>query len=291
MAFHAGGRWDIRRYVRPGDRIVAEAKLKELREVQGKRAGRMLIAIGDVTYRTTAGEVVALHESRAFRLPRRTAPGGGLNYDTTPPYTYSADELARIEEAVLSYRRRGDQPLYWEDVSEGDVLPRMAKGPLDMQTMMAYKSGTGGSPPSDLAMRRRDFARRHPELMPNNTPVEWALESVSGGMSHYEAGLAQAVGMPNLFDVGYTRIGYLGQLSTDWIGDHGVLRSLDVKIRLPNILGDTLWCTGKVTSKSTDGPDHLVHLDVWADRQDGVRNSDGTATVVLPSLLAEASAT
>ena len=283
QAFHAGGRWDIKRYVRAGDRVVAEAKMTELRDVQGRRSGRMLIQVGEVVYRTTDGEVLAVHEARAFRLPRRSA-GGGLNYESKPPQHYTAEEYERIESAVLNYKRRGAERLYWEDVSEGDPLPVMAKGPLDLPTMIAYYAGNLQMYRTvDLAIRNRRFARENPDRVPNNRPIEWALEATAPGLGHHDVRVAQSVGMPGVYDNGWMRIGWMGQLVTDWIGDHGVLTNLDVSIRLPNVIGDTLWCTGKVASKSDADGQHLVHLEIWGDRQDGETSCKGTAVVALPS--------
>ena len=50
------------------------------------------------------------------------------------------------------------------------------------------------------------------------------------------------VGMPGGYDVGPQRISWLGQLMTNWMGDDGFLRRLNVSVRRPNIFGDVSWC-------------------------------------------------
>ena len=290
QSFHAGGSWHWERIVKPGDRILPEAMLTDVQRKSGKRAGDMVLQVGEVTYRNQRGEVVAVHEGRRFRVPRRQS--GGLNYQPREPYAYSSDEMAAIEQAVLSHPRRGAEPLYWDDVTVGEVLPELVKGPLDGATMIAYYAGNlqAGYRSMDIAMKARNFARTHPDEIPNVRPLEWLLEATPPGMGHHNSGVAQAVGMPNVYDNGWMRVGWMSQIATDWIGDHGFLRDLDIAIRLPNVVGDTLWIRAKVVAKRTDGDQHIADLELWAERQDGEKSCSGTASVVLPPRAAAAAA-
>ncbi|MBT6274051.1 MAG: hypothetical protein HOI95_07960 [Chromatiales bacterium] len=69
----------------------------------------------------------------------------------------------------------------------------------------------------------------------------------------------------------------------NWAGDHGFLHKLNVSVRRPNLVGDTIWWQGTVTNKRVQGTHHVVDLDVVAVNQNDERSAFGTATVVLPS--------
>lgn len=283
QSFHAGGTWDWKRFVRRGDRFVPEARLTGVREVTGRKSGPMIIQIGEVIYRTDQGEVVAIHEGRRFRIPRRSA--GGLNYKPQDPHQYRREELDAIEQAVLAQARRGSLPRYWEDVEIGETLETRVKGPLDSGTMIAYYAGNlqGGYRSADLAWKWRHQAHTTPEQMPNNRPIEWHQEPVYPGLGHHDPLIARSVGMPGQYDNGWQRVAWMSQVVTDWMGDHGFLKWLDVSVRLPNLVGDTLWCRGSVSGKRVDDEKHLVDVRLTADRQDGALSADGKATVILPT--------
>ena len=89
--------------------------------------------------------------------------------------------------------------------------------------------------------------------------------------------------MPGAYDNGHQRIGWMAHLVTNWAGDAGLVRNLTVRVRRPNIFGDTTWCRGRVTGKRAEDGVYMADLELWADNQEGQRNTDGTATVVLPS--------
>jgi hypothetical protein len=75
----------------------------------------------------------------------------------------------------------------------------------------------------------------------------------------------------------------MAHLVTDWMGDDGVLKELNVSLRAPVLVGDISWCTGKVASKRVEGDSHLVELYLWITNQRGDRTTIGSAIVELPS--------
>ena len=73
---------------------------------------------------------------------------------------------------------------------------------------------------------------------------------------------------------------------TNWIGDHGFLHKLDVSVRRPNLVGDTIWWRGTVTGKRRVGALCLVDLEINATCQRDMPSAHGTAEVALPSTTA-----
>ena len=282
QAFHAGGRWEFMRYVKAGERVLAEAKMTDLKVICGKRAGRMLLQVGEALYRTPQGELLSRHEARAFRVPRPGAdPKGGLKYESQSK-TWTDAELDDMDAEILAYQRRGADTRFWEDVRVGESLPRRIKGPLNLSTMIAYYAGNcPGYVSTDLQVKNRHLARHHPERLPNNRPPELQAERVSFGQGHHDPKVASAVGMPGVYDNGWMRIGWAQQMLTDWMGDDGFLKVIDCSIKLPNVVGDVLRMTGKVTGKRMEGGESLVDVELRAERHDGELSMTGFGTMAL----------
>jgi hypothetical protein len=87
--------------------------------------------------------------------------------------------------------------------------------------------------------------------------------------------------MPAPFDNGVMRFGWMAPLLTNWIGDHGFLKRLDVQVRRPGLYGDVTVYAGKVVSR--DAGSRTVRIEITGTLQDGLVNTAGTADVVLPS--------
>jgi len=70
---------------------------------------------------------------------------------------------------------------------------------------------------------------------------------------------------------------------TNWMGDDGFLRKLNVEVRRPNIFGDVSWCRATVVDKRVEDGDHLVELELEVQNQLEDITARGVATVELPS--------
>jgi hypothetical protein len=90
-------------------------------------------------------------------------------------------------------------------------------------------------------------------------------------------------GLEDASDYGPQRICWVGQIITDWIGDHGKLKKFSAQIRHPNIIGDSNILKGKVIKKYQQNQEHLVDCEIWVENQAGLITAPGTATVELPS--------
>ena len=112
-------------------------------------------------------------------------------------------------------------------------------------------------------------------------PKTGAQDSTARG--HAEQKMACDVGMHGGYEVGPQRISWLGQLMTNWCGDDGVVRRLNVSVRRPNIFGDVSWCRAKVVDKRVDDCAHLIDLEVRVENQLGEVTGKGAAVVALPS--------
>ena len=282
QGFHAGSRWEFHRPLRMGEKILPTAKLTGMEDKEGRRSGRLLIQYGRAEYRTPSGELVGTNDSRLFRLPR---PGseGGYTVKSGPSADLTIAQLEEIEHQIVSYKRRGAEPRYWEGVKVGDVLEERVRGPLNINDIIMFTLCVGNIHGSELAVKHRHFALENPDKVMNTRPYGWLIERTHIAQGHLDSDIAKAVGMPAVYDNGWLRVCWMGQLVTDWMGDDAELRVLDVKVRLPNIVGDVLRLNGKIVRLFEEDGEKRAELEIVAKRHDGEISCDGSAIVALPS--------
>lgn len=283
--FQAGTDCVWHRLPRRNERIKAEVTFTGFDEHKSSKSGRMIIQHGEVRYFTGEGELLAVIGSHSYRTQRRESGEGGLAYEPLEQYVYTEAELADIERDIRAEEVRGATPRYWDEVNVGDTLVPVVKGPLDRTTMTVYYAGalaTSGYKASELKWKQWIMAREHPELLPNNYDLSYFSERVLPSLGHQDDAIARAIGMPGAYDNGHQRMGQMAHVITNWMGDSGFLAEMSVRIRRPNVFGNTTWYTGKVVEKFMHLDKPAVRLELWADDQRGTRNTTANAIVVLP---------
>jgi acyl dehydratase len=273
-AMYAGTDFRWERPIRQDERVIGDSVLHALIEKPSTFARRAIQQIYRTTFTNQRGERVAEADSWCFRTERDTARQRG-KYAAHARPRYSAEELAAIKRAYASEDIRGSTPRYWDDVSVGEAVPTVVKGPLTVTSVVAFVQGWGS-----LYVRAHglafDLFERHPALgIANDFGVPEPPERV-----HWDEALARAVGVPGAYDYGPERVAWLGHVVTNWIGDAGFLRRLTVRVLRHNLIGDTTWCRGRVTAKAAGG---VVSLELSGTNQRGETIAAGTAEVVLPT--------
>ena len=272
---YGGTDWEWYLPIRHRDSFTVQARLLDAVEKQGGKARSFIIQTGEVLYTNQHGRLVCRALGHTARTPRSKA-AGGLKYEARETHRYSPEELEHIAHAIETEERRAAAPRYWDDVQVGGWVQPMLKGPLNITDMICWYSGGGHS---YQAHRRATMHRkRHPADAYIN-PETGAQDSAARG--HAEASMAREVGMPGGYDVGPQRISWLGQLMTNWMGDDGFLRRLNISLRRPNIFGDVSWCRGRIADKRVEGDLPLVELEVHVENQLGEVTAKGTAVVEL----------
>ena len=274
---YGGTDWEWYRPIRHRDSFSVKAKLLDAVEKRGSKARALIIQTGEVLYTNQHGELVCRALGNTARTPRAKA-SGGLKYEARETHRYSAEQLEQIGHAIETEELRGATPRLWEEVEIGSSVQPMLKGPLNITDMICWYSGGGHSYQSH---RRAHMQRkRHPADAYIN-PETGAQDSAARG--HTESKMAREVGMPGGYDVGPQRISWLGQLMTNWMGDEGFLRRLNVSVRRPNIFGDVSWCKARVADKRIEEGAHVVDLELMVVNQLDETTAKGTAVVELPS--------
>lgn len=279
-AMWAGAEWTWHKPVLRNDTISTEAYLKDLIEHQTRFAGRAYQQIYHVDFQNQHGDHVAECDSYVFRTDRDEARERGTKY------TGQVGKVEKLTDEQMQewfdlYRNeeiRGATPRYWEDVKEGDQLPRMMKGPMTVTGFIGYAQGWGG-----LYIRTNklhfQLIDAHPGLgIPNKFGVRDVPERV-----HWDDDFAREVGTPAAYDYGPERHSWLTHHITNWIGDDGFLHKHKSQIRRHNPDGDVIFIDGQVIRKFEENGKKYVEIQQRAETHRGELSALGTAVAELPS--------
>lgn len=298
LGMHRGSDWHFYDWVRLNDEVRATAELRDVSLITSSRGLSRIQQNGTSKYfvETPSGEskLVGMQDQTVIRMP---GPGveGGLNFEPRDQHEYSSDELEDIERQVLATEIRGADTRFWDDVKPGDKLGRAVKGPYTRMSMICYYAGAIGSAgyrAFDAWWRNRDLALNNPDALPNAfDPAYFAGTGISS-MGHHDPKVGQTMGMPGAYDNGNQRVGLVGTCLTNWMGDDGFLYEYTHDLRLPVIIGDTMFIDAEVvdTAPSSDADEQVapalrgrgeVSIALTATNQLGQKVSTGTARVLL----------
>ena len=279
-AMWAGADWTWHKPVLRNDTINTVAYLKDLIEHQTKFAGRAFQQIYHVDFFNQSGDKVAECDSWVFRTDRDEARERGTKYTEARgrvvPFTEA--ELEDMYRLYANEEVRGATPRYWEDVTVGEALPRMLKGPMTVTGFIGYAQGWGG-----LYIRTNKIAwqmySKHPGLgISNRFNVPDCPERV-----HWDEEFALMVGAPGAYDYGPERCSWLTHHLTNWMGDAGFLRQSKCQIRRHNPDGDAIFIDGSIVRKFEEDGRKLVEIQQRAETHRGETSATGVAIVELPS--------
>jgi len=279
-AMWSGADWTFHGVIPRNEEIHTEAHLKDLIEHQTRFAGRAIQQIYHVDFFNRQGDRIAQADSWCFRTERDHAREKGTKYAHVrerEPRKYTEQELEKAYALYAQEEVRGATPRYWDDVKEGDTLPTMFKGPMTVTGFIAYAQGWGG-----LYIRANKLAWKlidaHKGVgIKNRFGIPDVPERV-----HWEEDFALEVGAPGAYDYGPERSSWLMHHLTNWMGDDGMLRTANCKIRRHNPEGDMVFIDGVVKRKYMEGDQALVEIEQKAHNQDGELSALGTGVVQLP---------
>ncbi len=257
---YAGTEMEFFRPIWIGDRIRVKETVGDVYRKVSQRVGPILFCKGLNSYYNQRHELVA---NSNVLMARYLNIGKAIEYDRKPK-AGAAPEPA--DPLVHERKRRGAEPRYWEDVTEGEELPTLKKGTYTVSELFFWTLHVAGA---TRTTRAQNEAEGSAEL---------------GGSGRFDAEHAlKRRNMPGQFDIGPQRISWLIQMVTDWMGDDAFLKKHYSSIRQPNIVGDTNTVKGKVVKKYVENGEHLVDVEVANENQAGSISASARATVCLLS--------
>lgn len=281
------------RFYRPiyiNDKITPKCTFVGFDVKPSKFAGKTAFEYQRVEFWNQRKELVCKGYSMLVRYERQTARGksteGKGKYDHIEmPHPWTEKELAKVDEDCLAEEIRSANPRYWEDVTVGEELKPVVKGPFGMTDIVAYCVGAAPVQIAAHGVQLRSY-REHP-AWGFRDPVIKSWEPIYG--VHYLHSAARGAGALYAYDVGVQRHGWLINLLTNWIGDDGWLKSSYAEYRQFVYHSDAVWFRGKVTKKYIDEDgEHCVDIETHGVNQRGDDTMPGRATAILPSRAAGA---
>jgi acyl dehydratase len=243
-------------------------------------AGRAIHEWTGQVFRDETGTLLSAQYRNMVRTERREARER-KKYDAVELAPYTDEQIDEIEAQYDREGPRGAQTRWWEDVSEGDEVGPMVKGPLTVTDMICWHAGMGmglyGVKPLRLGYQNRKRIPRFFHRDDLNVPD--VMQRV-----HWDPEFARRAGNPTTYDYGRMRETWLIHLCTDWMGDDAWLWKLDCEFRRFNYVGDTHWLRGRIARKYlADGALPAVDVELSATNQRDEVTTPGHATVLLPS--------
>ncbi len=284
-SFYGGSEWEYYRPVKPGDTISTSYRPHDIVEKPSRYAGHMAIQYAQTLYVDNRANAVAKAVAWSLRTERQAARERGTLSGVQKP-KYTKEDLEAIWELYDQEEVRGATPRYWEDVEEGEVLPRIVRGPLRVVEIIfgagrfdAFNIGVGASPGGNHYYRWSTFRKYMGFAEPD--PETGVPDHPHRG--HWEETMAKIIALPGIYDLGPQRGSWLAQIVTNWMSDHAFVRKFHHELRRFNIEGDTTWVDGKVSRKWVEGESHLVECETSCQNQRGEVTGTAKVEVILRS--------
>ena len=282
--FIAGGEWEWQRTIHMDDSItVTDSPADIVDKSRTDGLGPMqFLQTGKMVYWNQKGEIVAMCKRMTMSVEHNAMAlkesGSPVERKSRDIHRYSQEELAAINTAYEEEDLRGRNTRYWEDVSEGETIRPVVKGPLTHGDMLAFIAGVGWMDEAHT-IARSQFRKYGPVIYqdPETGINEWSFAA------HFVDRIGQGMGMKGANNLGIQTGCWLGHLMTNWMGDDGFLKKLSLQCRQIIYLGDIIWCKGTVLRKYVENGEHLVDCELRAENRIGQTVAPGQATVVLPS--------
>lgn len=278
--FVSGSKWDWYRPVYPGDQIFSYSAEETCDVKPSEFSGRSVVTVRKTVKVNQRSEVVAIYRMLRVLTERKTAAKKG-KYSAIEPATYSEADMAAVEEIYANEKVRGSERRYFEDVTIGEDMGTMGKGPLTVTDVITFHAAGYGFTPyapttGRLAHQNR---KRIPAFYVRN---EQGIPDVAQRL-HWDPLWAQAIGNPMAYDYGVMREAYLWHYLNDWAGDDGIILHVHDEIRKFNYMGDMQTITGEVIGKREEAGQSLIDVRLRFTNQRGEETVKATATIALPT--------
>jgi len=280
--YNVGSRWKLFRPIRPGDIIYRELSVDDVQVKQQSSfsGGRTVLDRIRQLFVDQNGEPVAVRYEHFVNAERSGSKKVSKHADITRQ-TYTPEEIAKIDAYYAGEQIRGSNPRWWEDVSVGDEIVPVVKGPLGTMDIIAAHLGWGLSSTYGGGPFRYDWKTRQ-KLKNFYSEDQYGIPR-SMMRVHWDQERAEDLGLPAPYDYGQMRTNWITHAITNWMGDDAWIADLHTEIRGFNFHGDTTLLTGQVVEKTVEDNIASVVLSVRGTNQREEVTCLGTATVRLPS--------
>src|SRR6202167_21126 len=265
LGLWANDKWKLYGPVRAGMALTATAELHSVEEMADNGRGPRVLQVERQSFYGD-GALLAECDKSIIRFERGDSRKHERLSEYVPPFYSEADREMIGAQYDLEYeQRRGHRTLVASDVTVGEPIPRLIKGPLTLCNMVGWLLGWGSSFIQTNRLQHT-YLKDHPGaiIFDDVYGIDDTIED-----PHFNAALAQKRGLPTAHDFGVQRSAWIAHMLTDWCGDDGFVTDLVVRLRRPNYLGDVMWLEGTVTGKRKESQGDVIDCSVKATNQRG----------------------
>lgn len=276
MGLHMFDDWEFHEAPRVNEPVTASYHLAHVRMRDSRWAGGSAMEqVICYTYRGENGRLLSTWSRGSFRAKRPMLSDGEATLEE--PYRYTREEIDQIYRDMDAERPRGAQRRWIEEISVGDSIGQVVKGPLTQMDMICWWIGAKGPFLYPFGMKY-EMVKANPGLaiLDPDTGIPLTPED-----AHWDLSYALRNGVRGLYDAGKQRTAAVTHLATNWMGDHGKLKRLKLQMRAPNMVGNTTWYSGAVTE--IDAASCTVTCEVEGRNQRDVVHCRGNVVIELPS--------
>jgi acyl dehydratase len=267
--------------IRVGDRLGSELSVIDAREGRPLGGRSTAEVVSRARYFNSYGGGIGSSRGTMTAIPFQRGEELLLDRDI---YRYSDEEIERIEEGIRNEAPpRGNLLRYWNDAGVGEKLPTLVKPPLSINEMCDWIAAEAKPQPRG-SLTYFDL-KSNPGRSRLNPTTNWPYMDVEEAYSDIYS--SREVGFKTPISAGTQRAALAGQLLTDWMGDDGMLRRLEIDLPGYYQYGDSIWLTAEVVDKYKErvGTEmyHAVDIRLQGANQLAETVVRGSATVYLPN--------
>lgn len=271
-----------------GDALLGKSYIRNIQEVTASLDdGRVVTQDLETLVSNHRGEKVATVKTSWNCYERGSAAELSI-FDGREPAMWNSDQIESIHQEYRGEEAsgviRGAEPRHWEEVKVDERIPYILKGPTTTTKRVSLIILAGFTFQETFEWYHGhgeafEQLEKWPDLF---FPNEFgSLEPVKGmEWSHDRA--QRLLGVPGAKEANSERLHWTTQMLTNWQGDDGFLKRIDLKFPAINMMGDITRCYGKVIGKRVEEGKKVVDIEVWNINQVGETVTTGSAEVVLP---------
>lgn len=169
----------------------------------------------------------------------------------------------------------GSKERFWDDVVEGEELPVLKKGPIDVIDIVGFQTGIAamvGGGATKWEVLRNGLSVKDPATG----------EYVPRVIFHYDKAAAKQMGHPSAMVYAAMQEAYISEALSNWMGDAGFIKKLSHRARKPCYHGDMIFTKGSVVRKFECDGEALVEVSITTVNQNGVEICPSKAIIRLP---------
>jgi acyl dehydratase len=268
--------WEFFRPLRLGTKVTTKSSIEDVVLKDSSFAGKAIHQISVTEYYDAQGRLLARARPTLFLYDRAAAVDIG-KYSDIARHAAVGVEVLKISNAYDAESIRGAEVRYAEEVTVGEILGPVVRGPLTAEDVICFVERSCPPVTYEYFLDARRDGTGYYFIDEYGVPNSWYTALLLDDVAARE-------GVPVAHDYGPERVCWIEDTIRNWAGDAGFVRKLDVRLISPAVHTHTTWITGSVTDIRIADEACVATLQLEAVNQAGIKTLEAVAEVELQSL-------